>query len=219
MMKKSITIYGNNQFILELMRDFLDANGFSKLHPIFLISSSQEIEQIDVAKIEFLILNLTAENISEKFELIDKWLLLNSEMKIIVLSRNSDVKIIKRLFDKGIKAYLGKNTGSEEFLKSIQSAKKGLVYINEDTKNDLFNYICSVNDPDREKPSGADELTAREMDVLNLICEGLRTKEIAEKLFISVHTVESHRRNIMLKLNINNSSRLVKYAIDNSLVK
>ena len=44
-------------------------------------------------------------------------------------------------------------------------------------------------------------------------------KEIAEKLFISVHTVESHRRNIMLKLNINNSSRLVKYAIDNSLVK
>ena len=55
MMKKSITIYGNNQFILELMRDFLDANGFSKLHPIFLVSSSQEIEQIDVAKIEFLI--------------------------------------------------------------------------------------------------------------------------------------------------------------------
>ena len=218
-MKKSITIYGNNQFILEQMRDFLDANGFSKLHPIFLVSSSQEIEQIDVAKIEFLVLNLTAENISEKFELIDKWLLLNSEMKIIVLSRNSDVKIIKRLFDKGIKAYLGKNTGSEEFLKSIQSAKKGLVYINEDTKNDLFNYICSVNDPDREKPSGADELTAREMDVLSLICEGMRTKEIAEKLFISVHTVESHRRNIMLKLNINNSSRLVKYAIDHSLVK
>ena len=111
-MKKSITIYGNNQFILELMRDFLDANGFSKLHPIFLVSSSQEIEQIDVAKIEFLILNLTAENISEKFELIDKWLLLNSEMKIIVLSRNSDVKIIKKHIDKGIKAYLGKNTGS-----------------------------------------------------------------------------------------------------------
>ena len=218
-MKKSITIYGNNQFILELMRDFLDANGFSKLHPIYLVSSNQEIEQIDVAKIDFLILNLTAENINEKFELIDKLLLLNSEMKIIVLSGNSDVKIIKRLFDKGIKAYLGKNTGSEEFLKSIQSAKKGLVYINEDTKNDLFNYICSVSDPDREKPSVADELTAREMDVLNLICEGLRTKEIAEKLFISVHTVESHRRNIMLKLNINNSSRLVKYAIDHSLVK
>ncbi len=218
-MKKNITIYGNHQFTLELMRDFLDANGFAKLHPIYLVSSNQEIEQIDVEKIDFLILNLTAENISEKFELIDKWLLLNNEMKIIVLSKNSDVKIIKRLFDKGIKAYLGKNTGSEEFLKSIQAAKKGLVYINEDTKNDLFNYICSVSDPDREKASGADELTAREMDVLNLICEGLRTKEIAEKLFISVHTVESHRRNIMLKLNINNSSRLVKYAIDNSLVK
>ncbi|MCB4235065.1 LuxR C-terminal-related transcriptional regulator [Kaistella anthropi] len=62
-------------------------------------------------------------------------------------------------------------------------------------------------------------MTAREMDVLSLICEGMRTKEIAEKLFISVHTVESHRRNIMLKLNINNSSRLVKYAIDHSLVK
>ncbi|MCB4235064.1 response regulator [Kaistella anthropi] len=124
MMKKNITIYGNHQFLLELMRDFLDANGFSKLHPIYLVSSNQEIEQIDVAKIDFLILNLTAENINEKFELIDKLLLLNSEMKIIVLSGNSDVKIIKRLFDKGIKAYLGKNTDSEEFLKSIQSAKK-----------------------------------------------------------------------------------------------
>ena len=58
MMKKNITIYGNHQFLLELMRDFLDANGFSKLHPIYLVSSNQEIEQIDVAKIDFLILNL-----------------------------------------------------------------------------------------------------------------------------------------------------------------
>ena len=97
--------------------------------------------------------------------------------------------------------------------------KNGLVYINDDTKNDLFNYICTVGDPDKEKAVGIDDLTTRELDVLGLICEGMRAREIAEKLFISIHTVESHRRNIMLKLNINNASRLLKYAIDHHLVK
>ena len=50
MMKKNITIYGNHQFFLELTRDFLEANGFSKLPPINLVSSNQELEQVDVAK-------------------------------------------------------------------------------------------------------------------------------------------------------------------------
>ena len=218
-MKKGITIYGNHRFFIDVMRDFLEKHEIAKADMVQIFSTTEELKRAKFDRTGILIMNLTGENIMEVTDFIEKWLSLNKDLKIMVLSNNTNMKTIKRLFDKGIKAYLGKNTGSEEFLKSIQSAKKGLVYINEDTKNDLFNYICSVNDPDREKPSGADELTAREMDVLNLICEGLRTKEIAEKLFISVHTVESHKRNIMLKLNINNSSRLVKYAIDNSLVK
>jgi len=64
-----------------------------------------------------------------------------------------------------------------------------------------------------------EELTAREKDVLHLICEGLRSREIAERLFISTHTVESHRRNMMLKFNINSSNQLVKYALENRLVE
>ena len=150
---------------------------------------------------------------------IEKWISQNKDLKIIVLSNYFDMKTVKRLFDKGIKAYLGLTTGAEEVLKAMESVRNGQVYINEDTKNALFNYICNVSDPDKEKNLQIEELTTREMDVLNLICEGMRSKEIAETLFISVHTVESHRRNIMLKLNINNTSRLVKYALDHGLAR
>ena len=217
-MKKEITIYGNHLFFLELIQEFLEKKGFTKSHKIVHVTHSEEIEQHISTETEILILNLTGESILESFEHIEQWLSMNKDLKIIVLSGNSDMKTIKKYFEKGIKGYLGKDTNSAEFLQSLQCAIGGRIYINENTKNDLFNYICNVSDNEK-KEAGIEELTAREIGVLNLICEGLRTKEIAEKLFISIHTVESHRRNIMLKLNINNSSKLVKFAIDHSLLK
>ena len=93
------------------------------------------------------------------------------------------------------------------------------MYVNHDAKNALLNYICNVEDESSKKLTGWEDITAREKDVLFLICEGLRSKEIAEKLFISPHTVDSHRRNMMLKFNLNNSSKLVKFAMENRLVK
>ncbi|MGA9213121.1 response regulator transcription factor, partial [Kaistella sp.] len=83
----------------------------------------------------------------------------------------------------------------------------------------LLNFICNIEEEGEKKYNSSEELTAREKDVLLLICDGLRSKEIAGKLFISTHTVESHRRNMMLKLNINNSSKLVKFAMENRLIE
>ena len=219
MMKKGITIYGNHRFFIDVMRDFLEKHEIAKADTVQIFSTTEELKRAKFDRTGILIMNLTGENIMEVTDYIEKWLSLNKDLKIMVLSNNTNMKTIKRLFDKGIKAYLGKNTSTDEFLNSLQTIKNGLVYINDDTKNDLFNYICTVGDPDKEKAVRIDDLTTRELDVLGLICEGMRTREIAEKLFISIHTVESHRRNIMLKLNINNASRLVKYAIDHHLVK
>jgi DNA-binding CsgD family transcriptional regulator len=62
------------------------------------------------------------------------------------------------------------------------------------------------------------EITEREKDVLRLIAEGLTTNEIAEKLFISVHTVNTHRKNLLSKLDIKNTASLVRYALDQGIV-
>ena len=158
-------------------------------------------------------------NSLELIRQVEYFMQVNPKLKIIVHTMNADAKSIKRIFDKGIKGFLGSGADSEEFLASIKEVSAGKVFINTDVKNLLLNSICSVEDQPERTYGNLEGLTAREKEVLLLICDGLRSKEIAEKLFISTHTVESHRRNMMLKFNLNSSSKLVKFAMENKLVE
>lgn len=140
----------------------------------------------------------------------------NKNIKIIIIGNNYDVIDIRRLFNKGIKSYLDKNSSYDEFLKSIQALQLNEIYICDHAKNRMINFIN--NDQDRHKVHIKDPLTKREMEILKLICEGLSSKDISEKLFISINTVETHRKRILLKLNVKNSVGVVKYAIENHII-
>lgn len=218
-MKNKIILYENQRLYAESMLCLLERNAYAKKYEIQAVTELEELEKNIVDPDSILFLNIVGFATAEVPDYIEKFLQLNSSLRVIISSLYPEPRMIKKFFDKGIKGYLGSNTSSEEFLQALQDVTAGKVYVNEDAKNALFNFICSVEDPSVKKPAAPEELTSRERDVLNLICDGLRSKEIAEKLFISTHTVESHRRNMMLKFNINSSNRLVKFAFENRLVE
>jgi DNA-binding NarL/FixJ family response regulator len=201
------------------MQYFLVCSDINKKYNLQGVDNFDELRQHILDQDCVLILNITSLNYLEISDEIEEFLKINKTLKIIVHAINTEVKLIKKFFDKGIKGFLGYNASSKEFFDAINHVTEGNVYVNHDAKNALLNYICNVEDESSKKLTGWEDITAREKDVLFLICEGLRSKEIAEKLFISPHTVDSHRRNMMLKFNLNNSSKLVKFAMENRLVK
>lgn len=218
-MKKKIILYESQRLYLDCIHYFLESSDLSKNYHIESLCDFEEISENISNENSVLFMNVTGLNALDISDHIEQFLETNPNLKIIVNSFVPDARIIKRFFDKGVKSYLGGTTTKEEFLEALHEVKDGKVYVNDNAKNALLSFICSADDFPEKKHNSIEDLTAREKDVLLLICDGLRSKEIAEKLFISIHTVESHRRNMMLKFNINNSSKLVKFALENRLVE
>lgn len=218
-MKKKIILYESQRLYLDCIQYFLESSDLSKIYHVKSLTVFDEISENISDENSVLFMNVTGLNAVDISDHIEQFLETNPTLKIMVNSLVPDARIIKRFFDKGVKSYLGGTTTKEEFLEALHEVKDGKVYVNDNAKNALLNFICSVDDFPEKKHNSIEDLTAREKDVLLLICDGLRSKEIAEKLFISTHTVESHRRNMMLKFNINNSSKLVKFALENRLVE
>ena len=131
-------------------------------------------------------------------------------IKVLVLTMHDDSGTIKDLLDAGAAGYLLKNAQKKDFIKAIQQIHQGENYFSEGVKNTLVNSMI------KKKQSATVEkihLTKRETEILSLIAEELTNASISEKLFISLHTVETHRRNIMKKLNVHNGVGLLRQAI------
>jgi len=138
------------------------------------------------------------------------------EIKILILSMHSNEEFITKALSVGANGYLPKDTSMNELLDAINTIYKGENYFNKDISNTILKSIINKS----KDVKGNDKcLTKREKEVIALVVEGLSNKEIAEKLFISVRTVDSHKNNIMQKLNLKSSVELVKYAIKNNLAR
>ena len=136
------------------------------------------------------------------------------KISTLVLSMHSEPMIISKLIKQNINGYLLKNAEKEELLKAINLLANGENYFSNEVKE-----IYTESSFNRDKKNDfLPELSRREKDVLKLIIEELTTKEIAEKLFISQHTVESHRKNIFSKLNVKNVAGLVKLTLEKDLL-
>ena len=135
----------------------------------------------------------------------------NPEIKVIALSMHSERQIVVGVFRAGASGYLLKESSSLELVDAIRTIHLGRKYLSQKISDIVLQEISDVKKDTQE--IGVDVLTNRECEILQLISEGNSTKKIAEVLFISPKTVESHRANIMEKLNIHNIPELTKYAI------
>ena len=138
-----------------------------------------------------------------------------SEVRIIALSMHSDRTFIVEVLKAGASGYLLKDCAFEELAAAIRAVADGKTYLSPSITGIVVKDYISIKS--EEESTAYAILTAREREVLQLIAEGVSTKEIAYKLDVSAKTIESHRRNIMQKLDAKNIPQLVKYAIRQGL--
>ena len=137
------------------------------------------------------------------------------ETHILVISSDNDKKNIYRVLEQGVHSFLTKTCGEEEILDAVKATAKGDKFFC--TK--IIDYLLEKSFAREEESCAPSPLSPREIEILQLIAKGLIAKEIAGQLNLSPHTVYTHRKNIMKKLNLNTSSELVLYAVNNGMVE
>jgi DNA-binding NarL/FixJ family response regulator len=132
--------------------------------------------------------------------------------KVIGLSLHDDISYVKKFLAIGAKGYLTKNTTKTELVSAIQSVYKGELFIAAEIKDRYFASLLNADDNEKK------ELTMKEIEIVKLIAQGLTSKEIGDKLFVSHRTVETHRHNILKKLDFPNAAQLSSWAKDKGYV-
>ncbi len=136
-------------------------------------------------------------------------------MQIVVLTMHEGEEFFFRMLQAGASGYVLKGASPDELLRAIRAVYQRGVYLYPTMAKKLIADYLSRPPSEQGRYN---DLTPREREVLTLIAEGLTTREIAEKLVLSANTIQTHRQNIMDKLDLHNKSELIKYAIRKGLI-
>lgn len=137
-------------------------------------------------------------------------------VKILALSMFNDKSYISDMLKAGARGYILKNTGKEDLLNAIRTLQSGSNYLGEDVSKTLVNSF--MKSPGMASQP-VEKLSGREREVLDYIATGLTTHEIADKLFVSKNTIETHRKNLLYKLKARNTAELVNNAYRQRLIQ
>ena len=138
-------------------------------------------------------------------------------IKVLVLSMHAESGYILKALEAGASGYLLKDAGSTEMINAIRTVFDGDTYYSQQVSKILVQHITQGSQPKSNREGIP--LTTREIEILKLIAEEFSNPKIAEKLFISIRTVDTHRRNLLEKLAVKNTAGLVKYAIKYGIVE
>jgi DNA-binding NarL/FixJ family response regulator len=146
----------------------------------------------------------------------------SANTKVLVLSGYDNDEYVREIVLAGADGYLLKNTAPEELFKAILAVSKGQTFFSPSLSNvvaeSMKTLAIRVSTPDNEIVEGKERLTQREREILQLVAEGKLHSEISRLLNISIRTVDTHRNNILKKLDLHDAASLVTYAIKNSIV-
>ena len=178
-------------------------------------SGQEGLDQLKTIETDVVLLDI---NMPEMNGIDTCKLLINqqADLKIIAISMHKESSLIKLMLASGAKGYVLKNAGQDEVLEAIQTVYQGKMYLDE-TVNEIV--MTSMANNSKKAKSPFPTLTRREKEVLLLILDECTTQEIADQLFISFGTVETHRRNMLIKLGARNTAGLVKVALEYELHK
>jgi two-component system response regulator NreC len=179
-------------------------------------SANEVLQSKELLQSDVVLLDLMLEGTTDGFELIDPILALNQALKIVVLTCHKDVNTIVKSVQKGVSAYIGKDSSIDELIAVLQLVMKGNGFFFGETIPrslllDCFPDVVNTH----PKPWN---LTEREIEIIALLTKGFISKEIAGKLKINISTVESHKDNIKRKLNCKTVIDIVVFALKNGLV-
>jgi len=179
-------------------------------------SAGTLIEQLPAADADILLLDVNLPDMDEE-ELLAKIRSIRPGQKVVYLTLMRGTRYIHKLIRHNIQGYILKNAPVEELLSTIREVYNGGSYFSKEIN------ILSENDfratLTLEEKKAGDILSKREIEILTLICKEFSNAQIAEKLFLSVSTIETHRKNIISKLGVNNTVGLVRFALKNKLIE
>ena len=187
----------------------------------FSLTGQEVIDWFEVKEnsVDVLILDITMP-VLDGFEVLRYFQDKGIQQKVIVLSSYDDVRIVQEVLSLGAKGYISKNNAGDHIVKAIKAVANGEQYFSSDIQEELWKAISGQKAKKGDMPQDFlfGSLTEREKDVLRLVTKEMSTCEIAEKLSISHHTVESYRKKLLRKLNVKNSVGLAIYAVKYNLV-
>lgn len=185
------------------------------------VGSGKEILDLVAAGVEadILITDLTMDNV-DGLQLIKEFNQNNVGIRVIVLTMLDEEQYVAQSFQFGARAYLVKNVTADEMLFCINHVAKGGRYLCEELTMKLVDKLINKQGLQSYKIDPAElSLSSRELEVLELLGEGLTNLEISKKLFLSKRTVEGHRQSLIDKTKSKNTPALIKFAIQNGLLK
>ena len=141
-----------------------------------------------------------------------------SDIKIIILTMHANEEYILQSLKAGASGYLVKKAAPAELISAINAVHKGHSFLSPSISRMVIDEYIRRSKEISEGEEGFEQLTVREREVLQLIAEGRKTREIAELLYISIKTVETHRSHIMNKLDIHSTAELTRYAIRKGII-
>jgi len=218
MNKINVAILDEHQIVVEGISELL--RNVEDIKVILRISDKKVLfENIRSADIHILIIN--SHNVdSDELSLIQTISSGFPRVKILVLSIVSDEALIFKAIKAGAKGFLAKDTSKNELIEAIYSLRNGYDFFSSSITSILLNqYINSIKSDKQQERRNKYNLSARELEIIKLWGSSYTNKEIADKLFISVRTVESHKNHVMQKLNMKTIVDLVKFALKNNIIE
>lgn len=208
-----ILIADDHQMFIDGLRSLLE--GSANISVVGEARNGQQVlELCDDMEVDIVIMDINMpvlDGIQATRELLKK----NPSIKILALSMYNDKEYISDILKAGALGYILKNTGKEKLLTAIDTIQSGGNYLGEEVSKTLINTF--IRNPRLEQI--IEKLSGREKEVLECIASGLTTHEIAEQLFISKNTVETHRKNLLYKLKARNTAELVNNAYKQRLIQ
>lgn len=177
-------------------------------------SVADGFEFMDIVKnqieADIVLLDITMPN-RDGFQVLKELKTLGSTIKPIVISMYNDGNYIAKCAKLGAYSYLLKNTDESELILAIRTVSKGKKYFSHEIAEKMINFMSTQS-------ISENILSNKETEVLGLISKGLTTNEIAAKLYVSSRTIETHRANILKKLEVKNTAELIKRAAEMNLI-
>jgi DNA-binding NarL/FixJ family response regulator len=181
------------------------------------VSGKQALDLFDEHKPDVLLLDISLPDMTG-IEITQRIMAEHPGAKIIILSMHNDGEYISKCIELGVKGYVIKNESGDELQYAVKSVLAGKEYFSREVQDVIFRKYTSAVIKKATKEVDKVTLTNRERDILQLLAEGLTSNQIADRLFISTRTVETHRANLMKKLDAKNSIELLKKVTEQKLM-
>jgi len=202
-----------------LQRIISEVDDFS----VVLLTDNKAVLQEKLKNILIHVLVVSIHDVSVRhINFIVQLLLTNPKLKILIISHDDSEDIVLKTLKAGAKGFLGKDSLPQDLIEAIFTLRNGFDFFNKPITQLLLNRYINNLESDKEiamEEEGINSLSSRQIEILKLWGNSCTNQEIADQLFISVRTVESHKNHIMQKLKLKNTVDLVKFSIKNNIIE